>query len=93
MWLETLLLQTHAAQRNDVVTVLKQLVMDPNSDDCQVKVFFYENGVLHISIHISHTEQVTTEYSRTAACLTDLLQHFGPIHHRVWDQLVLPASC
>lgn len=87
MWLETLTLQTHLSSKNAIEKLYQDVVKDPAFSTSDSRLFYYENTVLYVSLHIQHSDDGFTECSVLATQFIELLRAFGAVHQRAW----LPA--
>ena len=87
MWLETLTLQTHPSSKSAIEKLFREIADDPAFSTIKFNLFYHENSVLCVSLHLQHPNNCYTDCSNQATQLIELLRVFGAVHQRAW----LPA--
>lgn len=88
MWLETLTLQTHQSRKKTIEAFCRDMTQDSEFASTNIRVFYHQNAVLHMTWHLQHLTIPETDCSIQATRLIELLRPFGSVHHRTW----LPLS-
>ena len=84
MWLETLTIQTHQSSKTKLEMLYKDIVDDVEFTATEVKIFYHQNAVLHVTWHLIHKHVSDEDCSIQALRLLELLRPFGWVHHRTW---------
>lgn len=88
MWLETLTLQTHQSTKEAIEAFYRDMTQDSEFVIANIRVFYHQNAVLHVTWHLQHLTIPEADCSIQASRLIELLRPFGSVHHRTW----LPLS-